>query len=129
MKFASKFIGALVVKFQSFKLVKGVLSVAGPTNTQKDVVESHNFSINGFAEVCMLPLCHLQLLSRPRVFTVLDFNQVHIPLATICVYPFLPSCYRALVKREEGDSKEEVPGSDPCGRGGDEDALCRWESL
>eukprot|EP00983_Pelagomonas_calceolata_P040081 1137448-Pelagomonas_calceolata.AAC.1 len=28
----------------------------------------------------MLPLFRLQLLSRPRVFTVLDFNQVHVPL-------------------------------------------------
>eukprot|EP00983_Pelagomonas_calceolata_P058831 1145648-Pelagomonas_calceolata.AAC.2 len=49
MKFASKFIGVLMVKSQLFKLVKGVLSVAGPTNTQQDVVESHNFCINEFA--------------------------------------------------------------------------------
>eukprot|EP00983_Pelagomonas_calceolata_P024067 756638-Pelagomonas_calceolata.AAC.1 len=27
-----------------------------------------------------------------------------------------PSRYGALVKREDGDSKEEVPGSNPCGR-------------
>eukprot|EP00967_Tisochrysis_lutea_P050241 scaffold61760_cov21-Tisochrysis_lutea.AAC.1 len=40
-----------------------------------------------------------------------------------------PSCYRTLVKREEGDSKEEVPGSNPCGRGGDKDALYRWEPV
>eukprot|EP00983_Pelagomonas_calceolata_P030839 969018-Pelagomonas_calceolata.AAC.1 len=80
MKFASKFIGVLVVKSRLFKLVKGVLSVAGPINTQNDGVESHSFYINEFAEVCMLPLCHLQLLSRPRVFIVLDFNQVHMPL-------------------------------------------------
>eukprot|EP00983_Pelagomonas_calceolata_P033195 1039490-Pelagomonas_calceolata.AAC.1 len=33
MKFASKFIGTLVVKSQLLKLAKGVLSVAGPTNT------------------------------------------------------------------------------------------------
>eukprot|EP00983_Pelagomonas_calceolata_P016627 524333-Pelagomonas_calceolata.AAC.1 len=31
----------------------------------------------------MLPLCRLQLLSRPRVFTVLNFNQVHMPLVPI----------------------------------------------
>eukprot|EP00983_Pelagomonas_calceolata_P068801 1150093-Pelagomonas_calceolata.AAC.1 len=49
MKFASKFIGALV-KSQLFKLVKDVLSVAGSTNTQKNGVESHNFCINEFAE-------------------------------------------------------------------------------
>eukprot|EP00983_Pelagomonas_calceolata_P055122 1143992-Pelagomonas_calceolata.AAC.2 len=30
-----------------------------------------------------MPLCRLQLLSRPRVFTVLDFNQVHMPLVYI----------------------------------------------
>eukprot|EP00983_Pelagomonas_calceolata_P018514 580717-Pelagomonas_calceolata.AAC.1 len=37
MKFASKFNGTLLmVKSQLFKLLKGVLSVAGPTNTQKD---------------------------------------------------------------------------------------------
>eukprot|EP00983_Pelagomonas_calceolata_P041348 1138028-Pelagomonas_calceolata.AAC.1 len=44
MKFASKFIG--VVKSQLSKLVKGVLSVSVPTNTQKDGVESHSFCIN-----------------------------------------------------------------------------------
>eukprot|EP00983_Pelagomonas_calceolata_P055875 1144345-Pelagomonas_calceolata.AAC.1 len=33
------------------------------------------------------------------------------------------------VKRKEGDSKEEVPGSNPCGQGGDKDALYRWESM
>eukprot|EP00983_Pelagomonas_calceolata_P007008 227954-Pelagomonas_calceolata.AAC.1 len=69
MKFASKFIGALVVKSRLFKLVEGVLSVAGPTNTQKDGDESYNCCINEFAEVYMLPLCRLQLLSRPRAFT------------------------------------------------------------
>eukprot|EP00983_Pelagomonas_calceolata_P099118 1158423-Pelagomonas_calceolata.AAC.8 len=62
MKFTSKFIGAVVVKSQLFKLVKGVLSVAGPTNTQKDGVESHNYCIYEFVEVCMLPLCRLQPL-------------------------------------------------------------------
>eukprot|EP00983_Pelagomonas_calceolata_P021715 680510-Pelagomonas_calceolata.AAC.1 len=40
-----------------------------------------------------------------------------------------PSCYGTLVKREEGDSKEEVPGSNPNGRGGEIDALYWWESL
>eukprot|EP00983_Pelagomonas_calceolata_P009982 323842-Pelagomonas_calceolata.AAC.1 len=59
MKFASKFIGVLVVKSQLVKLVKGVLSVAGPANTQKDGAEGHNFCINDFAEVCMLLLCRL----------------------------------------------------------------------
>eukprot|EP00983_Pelagomonas_calceolata_P073454 1152141-Pelagomonas_calceolata.AAC.1 len=39
MKFASKFIGALVVKSKLFTLIKGVLPIAGPTNTQKDGVE------------------------------------------------------------------------------------------
>eukprot|EP00983_Pelagomonas_calceolata_P053890 1143479-Pelagomonas_calceolata.AAC.1 len=34
-----------------------------------------------------------------------------------------PLCYGALVKREEGDNKEEVPGLNPCGRGGEKDAL------
>eukprot|EP00983_Pelagomonas_calceolata_P100894 1158626-Pelagomonas_calceolata.AAC.2 len=44
MKSASKFTGALVVnlKSQLFKLVKGVLSVAGPTSTQKGGVESQD---------------------------------------------------------------------------------------
>eukprot|EP00983_Pelagomonas_calceolata_P089171 1157285-Pelagomonas_calceolata.AAC.6 len=80
MKLASKCIGTLMVKFQLFELIKGMLDVAGPTNTQKDGVQSHDFSTNKFAEFCMLLLCRLQLLSRPRVFTVLDFNQVHMPL-------------------------------------------------
>eukprot|EP00983_Pelagomonas_calceolata_P080344 1155105-Pelagomonas_calceolata.AAC.6 len=69
MKFASKFIGALVVKSQLFKLIKGVFSVAGPTNTQKDGVEDHKFSINEFVEICMLPLCRLQVLSRQCAYS------------------------------------------------------------
>eukprot|EP00983_Pelagomonas_calceolata_P013920 445705-Pelagomonas_calceolata.AAC.1 len=83
MKLASKLIGGLVVNSQLFKLVKGVLSVAGPTNTQRDGVESHSFCTNEFAEVCMLPLCRLQLLFRPRVLTALDFNQVHMSMVSI----------------------------------------------
>eukprot|EP00983_Pelagomonas_calceolata_P133863 1162007-Pelagomonas_calceolata.AAC.9 len=83
LKFASKFSGTLVAQSQLFKLFKGVLSVALPTNIQKDGMENHNFCINEFAEFCMLPLCRLQLLSRPRVFTVLDFDQVHMPLVYI----------------------------------------------
>eukprot|EP00983_Pelagomonas_calceolata_P027236 855914-Pelagomonas_calceolata.AAC.1 len=39
------------------------------------------------------------------------------------------SCYGALVKREGGNSKEEVPGSNPCGRSGDKDALYWWELM
>eukprot|EP00983_Pelagomonas_calceolata_P015465 490275-Pelagomonas_calceolata.AAC.1 len=46
----------------------------------KDGKESHNFCTNEFTEVCMLPMCRLQLLPRPRVFIALDFNQVHMPL-------------------------------------------------
>eukprot|EP00983_Pelagomonas_calceolata_P053276 1143237-Pelagomonas_calceolata.AAC.1 len=74
MQFARKFYGMLMVKSQLFKLVKGMLNIAGPTDTQEDGVESHDLRTNEFAEVCMLPLCRLQLLSRPRVFTVLGFN-------------------------------------------------------
>eukprot|EP00983_Pelagomonas_calceolata_P131602 1161794-Pelagomonas_calceolata.AAC.3 len=75
----NKLVGILYI----MGLKSGVLSVAGPTNTQKDGVESHNFCINESAEVCMLPLCRLQLLSRPCVLTVLDFNLVHISLVSI----------------------------------------------
>eukprot|EP00983_Pelagomonas_calceolata_P048173 1140942-Pelagomonas_calceolata.AAC.4 len=56
---------------------------ASPANTQKDCMKSHSFYTNEFAEVCMLPLCCLQLLSRPRVLTVLDFNQLHMSLVSI----------------------------------------------
>eukprot|EP00983_Pelagomonas_calceolata_P027641 867751-Pelagomonas_calceolata.AAC.1 len=80
MKFVSKFIDALMVQSKVFKLDQGMISIAGPTNTQKDSVKSHDFSAHEFAEVCMLPLCHLQLLSRPCIFTALNFNQVHVPL-------------------------------------------------
>eukprot|EP00983_Pelagomonas_calceolata_P027408 860793-Pelagomonas_calceolata.AAC.1 len=83
MKFLSKFIGPLMFQSKLFRLVQGMIGVAGPTNTQKESMESHNFSINEFAEVCMLPLFHLQLLSRPLVFTVLNFNQMHVPLVYI----------------------------------------------
>eukprot|EP00983_Pelagomonas_calceolata_P060514 1146407-Pelagomonas_calceolata.AAC.1 len=39
-----------------------------------------------------------------------------------------PSWYGALIKRGEGESKEEVPGSNPCGQGAEKDALYWWES-
>eukprot|EP00983_Pelagomonas_calceolata_P022696 714454-Pelagomonas_calceolata.AAC.1 len=85
MELVSKFDGTSVVQPQLLELVKGVFSVAGPTNTQKDGVKSHNFCINELAEVCMLPLCCLQLLSRPHVFTLLDFNQVHVLLGVVSI--------------------------------------------
>eukprot|EP00983_Pelagomonas_calceolata_P013118 418881-Pelagomonas_calceolata.AAC.1 len=47
-----------------------------------------------------------------------------------CLQPVSYSrCYGALVKREEGDSKEEVSGSNPCDRGEVKDALYRWEPM
>eukprot|EP00983_Pelagomonas_calceolata_P060150 1146250-Pelagomonas_calceolata.AAC.2 len=46
MEFLSKFMGPLMVQSKLFKLVQGMISVAGPTNTQKDNVESHNLSTN-----------------------------------------------------------------------------------
>eukprot|EP00983_Pelagomonas_calceolata_P046710 1140309-Pelagomonas_calceolata.AAC.1 len=51
MQFASKFIGTLpvVIRSQSLKLVKGMLKLAGPTNTQKDGVESHDSCTIEFA--------------------------------------------------------------------------------
>eukprot|EP00983_Pelagomonas_calceolata_P077180 1153760-Pelagomonas_calceolata.AAC.1 len=53
MEFLSKFTGPLMVHSKLFTLVQGMISVAGPTNTQKDSVESHNFSTNKFPEVCI----------------------------------------------------------------------------
>eukprot|EP00983_Pelagomonas_calceolata_P067625 1149540-Pelagomonas_calceolata.AAC.2 len=38
--------GPLMVQSKLFKLVQGMISIAGPTNTHKDSVESHNFSTN-----------------------------------------------------------------------------------
>eukprot|EP00983_Pelagomonas_calceolata_P061447 1146841-Pelagomonas_calceolata.AAC.1 len=43
-----------------------------------------------------------------------------------------PPCYGALVKRKEGDSKEEVPGSNSCGQGGEKMPSIggsHWEAL
>eukprot|EP00983_Pelagomonas_calceolata_P039390 1137165-Pelagomonas_calceolata.AAC.1 len=59
MKCMSKFDGTLVVKYQVFKLVKGMLSTTGPTNTQKDgpVSSRDLFSIQLFA-----PLVRTQLM-------------------------------------------------------------------
>eukprot|EP00983_Pelagomonas_calceolata_P070515 1150812-Pelagomonas_calceolata.AAC.2 len=37
------------------RLARGMLNIAGPTNTQKDGVESHNSCTYEFAEVCRLP--------------------------------------------------------------------------
>eukprot|EP00983_Pelagomonas_calceolata_P013331 426001-Pelagomonas_calceolata.AAC.1 len=42
MKLASKFNGTLMVKSKLFKLVKGVLNITGPANTQKDSMKSHS---------------------------------------------------------------------------------------
>eukprot|EP00983_Pelagomonas_calceolata_P079706 1154823-Pelagomonas_calceolata.AAC.2 len=99
MEFASKFIGALVVNSQLFKLVKGVLSVAGPTNTQKDGAESHNFCINEFAKVrpesacchcaasnCCPGLVSSQLdlevvLCQPIITPYVHVNQAYSPSA------------------------------------------------
>eukprot|EP00983_Pelagomonas_calceolata_P056710 1144727-Pelagomonas_calceolata.AAC.3 len=50
--------------------------------TPEHSMKSHSFCTNEFAEVCMLPLCRFQLLSRPRVLIVLDFNQVHMLLVS-----------------------------------------------
>eukprot|EP00983_Pelagomonas_calceolata_P050725 1142098-Pelagomonas_calceolata.AAC.6 len=75
MKFASKFIGALVVKSQLFKLAKGMLNVAGPTNTQKDGMKSLRFCTNKFAEVCAATYCCPGLMSSQY----LNFNQMHMP--------------------------------------------------
>eukprot|EP00983_Pelagomonas_calceolata_P039577 1137228-Pelagomonas_calceolata.AAC.5 len=102
MKLASKFQGTLLVKSQLFKLFQGILSVAGPTNNQKDGVKSHCFSINKLsvtgptdtqeddterdsfsayilAQICMLPLCRLQLLPRPSIIAIV-FYRVYVPL-------------------------------------------------
>eukprot|EP00983_Pelagomonas_calceolata_P121812 1160836-Pelagomonas_calceolata.AAC.13 len=69
---------------------------------------------------------------------------VQVPHVLACCGPFPlqfmsvvfraqpPSCYGALVKREEGDKKEEVPGSSPSGRGGEKMPSIggsRWEAL
>eukprot|EP00983_Pelagomonas_calceolata_P076758 1153555-Pelagomonas_calceolata.AAC.1 len=65
MKFMSKFNGTLMVQsdweLQLLKLVKGVLSITSPTNAQEDSMKSHSFCTDKVAEVCMLPLSHLQL--------------------------------------------------------------------
>eukprot|EP00983_Pelagomonas_calceolata_P032760 1026332-Pelagomonas_calceolata.AAC.1 len=50
MEFLSKFMGPLLVQSKMFELVQGVISEAGPANTQKDGVKSHNFSTNEFSE-------------------------------------------------------------------------------
>eukprot|EP00983_Pelagomonas_calceolata_P041119 1137918-Pelagomonas_calceolata.AAC.2 len=82
MEFISKFISTLVVQSLLFDLVKGVLSVAG-TTIAKRMVCRVTACINESTEVCMLPLRRLQLLSRPCISTVLDFNQVHMVMVDI----------------------------------------------
>eukprot|EP00983_Pelagomonas_calceolata_P049809 1141674-Pelagomonas_calceolata.AAC.6 len=61
----NKVIGRLVVKSQSFKLVKDMLNIVGPTNTQKDVLESHNFCIHKFAEDMLFVRWRLAPLVEP----------------------------------------------------------------
>eukprot|EP00983_Pelagomonas_calceolata_P054940 1143903-Pelagomonas_calceolata.AAC.1 len=43
MKFVSKFNGTSVVKSRLFELMKGELNIKGPTNTQKDGMNSYSF--------------------------------------------------------------------------------------
>eukprot|EP00983_Pelagomonas_calceolata_P117926 1160455-Pelagomonas_calceolata.AAC.4 len=69
MKLASKFNGTLMAKFKLFEVIKSVFTITGPANTQKDNMKSHRFCTNEFAYFCMLPLCRLQLSSRPCVLT------------------------------------------------------------
>eukprot|EP00983_Pelagomonas_calceolata_P030525 957863-Pelagomonas_calceolata.AAC.1 len=69
MKSVSKLNGTLVFKSQLFKLVECMFCVMRSNNAQDDGMKSYDFCTNEFAEVCMLPLCRLQLLSRPRVLT------------------------------------------------------------
>eukprot|EP00983_Pelagomonas_calceolata_P035175 1099955-Pelagomonas_calceolata.AAC.1 len=45
MEFLSKFMGPLTVQSKLFELAEGLISIAGPTNTQKDIVESHNLAL------------------------------------------------------------------------------------
>eukprot|EP00983_Pelagomonas_calceolata_P115587 1160217-Pelagomonas_calceolata.AAC.6 len=66
IKSVSKFNGTLVVKSQLFRLVECMFCVTRSTSTQENGMKSYDFCTNEFAEVCMLPLCRLQLLSRPR---------------------------------------------------------------
>eukprot|EP00983_Pelagomonas_calceolata_P006229 206673-Pelagomonas_calceolata.AAC.1 len=69
MKSVSKFNGTLVVKSHLFKLVECMFCATRSTNAQENGMKSYNFRTKEFAEVCVLPLCRLQLLSRPRVLT------------------------------------------------------------
>eukprot|EP00983_Pelagomonas_calceolata_P072793 1151877-Pelagomonas_calceolata.AAC.1 len=89
MKFLSRFIRPLMVQSTSSKLVQGMMSIAGPTNTQKDSVESHNFSNNDFAEAsCLHSTREVQGVTRGfgaarKTLHVLNFDQVHMPLVYI----------------------------------------------
>eukprot|EP00983_Pelagomonas_calceolata_P023999 755468-Pelagomonas_calceolata.AAC.8 len=47
MKFASKINGTLAVKSQLFELIKVVLSITRPANTQKDGMQRDSFSTYG----------------------------------------------------------------------------------
>eukprot|EP00983_Pelagomonas_calceolata_P033493 1048299-Pelagomonas_calceolata.AAC.1 len=53
MEFASMFNGTLMVKSQLFKLVKGMLGLTGPTNTQKDDLVPSQYLISMY-----MPLVH-----------------------------------------------------------------------
>eukprot|EP00983_Pelagomonas_calceolata_P119426 1160604-Pelagomonas_calceolata.AAC.10 len=80
MEIASKFNGTLMVKSQLFELAKGMLSVTGPNNTQKDGTLRDSFSTYILAKICMLPQCPLQLLPRPSIFTIFNLYQVYVLL-------------------------------------------------
>eukprot|EP00983_Pelagomonas_calceolata_P054658 1143796-Pelagomonas_calceolata.AAC.1 len=62
MKFARKFNGTSVVKFQLFKLVKGMLSTTRPTNTQNFLEGWPSVFIECNLYQAYVPLVHTQLV-------------------------------------------------------------------
>eukprot|EP00983_Pelagomonas_calceolata_P045667 1139844-Pelagomonas_calceolata.AAC.4 len=98
-----------------------MISIAGPTNTQKDGVESHDFCTNEFAKCTR----------RSYTFSWLGLSQAvgcRGPLCGVMSARHGVSG-RKDVKKKWNDSKEEFPGSNPCGQGGEKDALYWWGSL
>ena len=76
----SKFLSSLRVKTQLLKRVQRVIIVDGATHSQKDGVEGNGGSLKDGAEAFVLFLRGAHLVLRSSVLTVLDLDEVNLPL-------------------------------------------------
>jgi aspartate carbamoyltransferase regulatory subunit len=80
MKLGSEFLNSLRIKTQLLKRLQRVIVVDGATHSQKDDVESNGGFLKDGAEAFVLFLRGAHLVLRSSVLTVLDLDEVNLPL-------------------------------------------------